>query len=737
MKILFAVLFLLAPVLIFSQNNYYPIQCEGDIPSEFLEKTSVKIYSDNKKNDSKNSDISKRQLKTFNAINNYYVDYLLKGGKIVFGTSMNDYVDRVGNNVIDNFDGIERNEIKFYIVKSPYVNAFTTENGFVFINIGLIAQLENEAQLAYIISHELVHYKYHHSINTYSEKNKIKYSSSTITRNTNEAHMVEYSHEQEFMADSLGFIEAFSNMDYDFDQVINLFDVLLYSNLPFDEIEFDKDFFNDANYKVSKKYILQDVDLISNPEDYDDSHSTHPNVKKRRTNMIDLVTNYDSNGKKIFIISKDEFKKLQKEARFEMSNLFISNLEYGKALYNSYLLLQEFPDNKYLKKTLTYSIYALAKMKMKGNVNDVLASYKKVEGQSQRVNFFFKKIKTKNLALLSIKWLWKYTQEYPNDFYMSDLLDDVTIATIEIYDIKYNQFYVPNVNVSSDSEISDSTIIKPKFKKLSKEEYTALNKYDKIRYDKKYERYYGSSHRVTKNIVKTENYKNILSTELLDKDFVTYYKTKYKKYSNSDEEEEGEKLKIDKLVLVNPVYYYVKNGDLKINNFEEKEAKITKSFRTIAWNEGVNVSLVDILEIKDNQVDKFNDLAFMNSWMLEFENVTDEDGNTILIPWQTNYLQGIREKYNMRYISSMGVYEDRSKKEQSFYKLIGLAFLTAIPTTIGSFIGDEKMIYHFFYCVDLQTNKVVLYNIEGISGNSSQDFVNALNYNVIYELKKL
>ena len=43
-------------------------------------------------------------------------------------------------------------EVRIYVTKSPYVNAFSTDQGVIMINIGLIAQLENEAQLAYAVA---------------------------------------------------------------------------------------------------------------------------------------------------------------------------------------------------------------------------------------------------------------------------------------------------------------------------------------------------------------------------------------------------------------------------------------------------------------------------------------------------------------------------------------------------------------------------------------------------------
>ena len=47
--------------------------------------------------------------------------------------------------------------IRAYIVKDPDVNAFTTGGGYVFVNAGLIAAMENEAQLAMVVSHEIGH----------------------------------------------------------------------------------------------------------------------------------------------------------------------------------------------------------------------------------------------------------------------------------------------------------------------------------------------------------------------------------------------------------------------------------------------------------------------------------------------------------------------------------------------------------------------------------------------------
>ncbi len=47
--------------------------------------------------------------------------------------------------------------IRSYIIKDASVNAFTPGGGYVFVNAGMIAAMENEAQLAMVLSHEIAH----------------------------------------------------------------------------------------------------------------------------------------------------------------------------------------------------------------------------------------------------------------------------------------------------------------------------------------------------------------------------------------------------------------------------------------------------------------------------------------------------------------------------------------------------------------------------------------------------
>jgi beta-barrel assembly-enhancing protease len=51
------------------------------------------------------------------------------------------------------------------VVKDPHLNAFAYPDGHCYVNTGILARLENEAQLAALLAHEIVHHVNHHALN--------------------------------------------------------------------------------------------------------------------------------------------------------------------------------------------------------------------------------------------------------------------------------------------------------------------------------------------------------------------------------------------------------------------------------------------------------------------------------------------------------------------------------------------------------------------------------------------
>jgi beta-barrel assembly-enhancing protease len=90
---------------------------------------------------------------------------LIKSGqaKIYRNQSINSYINQIGQRLAKTS---ERPNISytFQIVDDSNINAFATMGGYVYINRGLIAAADNEAELASVIGHEIGHIAARHGI---------------------------------------------------------------------------------------------------------------------------------------------------------------------------------------------------------------------------------------------------------------------------------------------------------------------------------------------------------------------------------------------------------------------------------------------------------------------------------------------------------------------------------------------------------------------------------------------
>lgn len=89
--------------------------------------------------------------------------------QLVDDISLQGYVNVVGNRILPDYakdpDFQNKHEIffRFYVIEDPIPNAFAFPNGMVFIHTGLLDLMENEAQLAAVLGHEVAHVTYEHS----------------------------------------------------------------------------------------------------------------------------------------------------------------------------------------------------------------------------------------------------------------------------------------------------------------------------------------------------------------------------------------------------------------------------------------------------------------------------------------------------------------------------------------------------------------------------------------------
>jgi len=105
---------------------------------------------------------TKIDLALLNEANAVDAQYEAKG--LVFhDPDVQAFLDSVGARVLANRPVPEKVTYRFMVLRDPVVNAFSLPNGSVYITTGLLALLENEAQLAGVLGHETAHVYERHS----------------------------------------------------------------------------------------------------------------------------------------------------------------------------------------------------------------------------------------------------------------------------------------------------------------------------------------------------------------------------------------------------------------------------------------------------------------------------------------------------------------------------------------------------------------------------------------------
>jgi beta-barrel assembly-enhancing protease len=95
--------------------------------------------------------------------------------KLLTDPEINEYVNRVGQNLVRNSDSKIPFTIK--VIDSDEVNAFALPGGFFYVNSGLILAADNEAELAGVMAHEIAHVAARHGTEQASKGQLFQFAS--------------------------------------------------------------------------------------------------------------------------------------------------------------------------------------------------------------------------------------------------------------------------------------------------------------------------------------------------------------------------------------------------------------------------------------------------------------------------------------------------------------------------------------------------------------------------------
>jgi beta-barrel assembly-enhancing protease len=147
-------------------------QAEEQKKAEELKKQNAKKPKNSDVDNIGNRDINKRQINFMSyekeiALGRQLAAEVDREVKMVEDPTINEYVNRVGQNLVRNSDAKVPFTIK--VIESDEVNAFALPGGFFYVNSGLILAADDEAELAGVMSHEIAHVTARHGAENQSK----------------------------------------------------------------------------------------------------------------------------------------------------------------------------------------------------------------------------------------------------------------------------------------------------------------------------------------------------------------------------------------------------------------------------------------------------------------------------------------------------------------------------------------------------------------------------------------
>lgn len=140
------------------------------------------------------------------------------------------HVERIGRPLVPP-ESVGIVDIRFHILRTPEVNAYALSNGDIYLSVGLLARLENDAQLAEVIGHEITHVVLRHGLTAMETRRSnivAAHIADLFLFGTSIAYFpflasnAHYSREQEQEADKYG-MEAIIRAGYDPNEALKIF----------------------------------------------------------------------------------------------------------------------------------------------------------------------------------------------------------------------------------------------------------------------------------------------------------------------------------------------------------------------------------------------------------------------------------------------------------------------------------------------------------------------------------
>ncbi|MEM9916771.1 MAG: M48 family metallopeptidase [Bacteroidota bacterium] len=720
-----------------AQSDMTLLRAEGKIPKEYITPSKKKykrqIEALEKKSINRRD---KKSQKQFLLQSNFMIDDLLQSGLVLFNDSVTNYVNDVLQIIVEANPNIKRKEkLRVYTLRSPNVNAFATDQSIIFVTLGLLANLENEAQLAYVLSHEMVHIQERHTLDLFLETKEInrrkRNDKNILGESSFNARLLAksmFSKQLEMEADEHGW-DLFVNTNYSSQSLPNVFKMLFYSYLPFDDVEFPTDYFDEGTYILPQRYWKKEVDPITPFSDTEEELGTHPSAFKRLNRLEPKIREVAAaEDKENFLVSEERFRSIRKQARYELPLLHLESELLADALYNSYLVENLITSDFHTRKIMAKALYMQAKYEHEyESLNPTAIN---VEGASQRVHFLLDEMPTEEVVVLALRYNWKLYQENPKDKELAVITEDLFRIMVEYHQLEdFKHQYITAVDTTN-------IVVEPEKLDTTQE----ASKYDKIaaqQNDSNYWQFAFVPYIQDSSFVEGFNkgLKALKRKEKLEK----YYSTrqgKVERYNDQKERSKGLYLGINRITVVNPFYLNLdgrrRDNNVRFIKSEEGQSEFRSTIKDVSKISKLRVNILDVVDLRSTDIQAFNDIRHLNSW---FEQQINHLDLSLTPGYSQNTIDQIADRYNSDYFLWTGIISLRQKK-----RIVGdvvLSLLIPYYLPVGIYRMAKPSYDMMFYAIlfDVKTGKREAIKFEYFDYKDTDTLVKAHLYDVFNQIK--
>lgn len=365
----------------------------------------------------------------------------LDHGGFLFDHPLNDLVNGVMATMLEQWPALQ-GRVRTFVARDAVPNAYSVGEGTIVVNLGLLERMETEAQLAFVLGHELAHYGLDHSdtdlwnyaraIHDKEFAKKLKsISRSSYNRVEKLSDLLlgfaldktRHGRMHEFEADSVGF-DLLSRSPYQRSAGATSMDVLLAcDHEPWShDLDYHQAFlpagaaFDPEHIRSARQSSLGTVE--QRVTEMDDSLRTHPDCTMRKERLLELLEAMGGDMGTASLKGGGTMEAVRSMATMEIMDrhLFAKQPRPAPAMYRALRMLESRPDDAYCHAAVGIALATLHHYQSKRLVGTVLTKPHFTYSESYRkLLHFLADVRLKDLSGIGYAWMASYREHDTDD----------------------------------------------------------------------------------------------------------------------------------------------------------------------------------------------------------------------------------------------------------------------------------------------------------------------------------